>query len=172
MNGISGGSTVDQYRGLMGAFPTGVSIVTTVDEAGRPRGLTCSSLASVTLTPPTLLVCLNSRSGTLTALRARGCFALNLLHSRGRVAAEVFSQPSTVDRFARVDWRPAGPDRLPWLAEDAFAMADCAVVRTCEVGDHTVVFGEVRSVLQTADTPLLYGLRTFSAWPAVSGVGT
>jgi flavin reductase (DIM6/NTAB) family NADH-FMN oxidoreductase RutF len=154
------------YRELMGAFPTGVAVVTTLDRQNRPRGLTCSSLSSVTLTPPTLLVCLSTHSGTLTALRERGTFALNLLHSRGRHAAEVFSKPSTVDRFDQIDWRPVAPDGLPWLVGDAFAVAECTVAGTFEVGDHTVVLGEVDGVRHNADVPLLYGLRTFSAWPS------
>ncbi len=155
---------VEHYRDLMSAFPTGVGVITTVDCAGEPRGLTCSSLASVTLDPPTLLVCLHSRSGTLDALCTRGAFLVNLLHAKGQRAAEVFSLPGG-DRFARIAWLPSPGSGLPMLTGDAFAFAECRVAGTQVVGDHTVVFGEVASVrLEEGDVPLLYGLRRFSTW--------
>ena len=155
---------LDDYRGLMSAFPTGVAVITAVDRAERPHGLTCTSLTSVTLNPPTLLVCLDLRSGTLAASRQCGRFAVNLLHARGRRAAEVFSSP-TPDRFSQVAWQPSPWIRQPWLCDDAFALAECIVVEASIVGDHAVMFGEVVHVEQSADVPLLYGMRRFSGWP-------
>lgn len=62
----------DEYRDLMCSFPTGVTVVTTLDAAGEPFGMTCTSMTSVTLRPPTLLVCLRVGSATLEAVRNRG----------------------------------------------------------------------------------------------------
>lgn len=148
------------YKDLMSAFPTGVTVVTSIDKSGRPRGMTCSSLSSVTLVPPTLLTCLRTGSATLDAVMDHGGFAVNLLHAQGRRAAELFS--STVgDRFSLVRWRPSCSG-LPWLVADAFAVAECIVSGMVEVGDHTVVFGEVKEVVMAHGTPLLYGMRRFS----------
>jgi flavin reductase (DIM6/NTAB) family NADH-FMN oxidoreductase RutF len=149
------------YRDLMSAFPTGVAVVTSMDSSGQPRGMTCSSLSSVTLAPPTLLTCLRTDSGTLGAVRHHGGFAVNLLHARGRAAAELFSSAAQ-DRFGLVRWRPSCSG-LPWLVADAFALAECTVSGMAEVGDHTVVFGAVEKVTMVRDTPLLYGMRRFSA---------
>jgi flavin reductase (NADH) len=146
----------------MSAFCTGVTIITAVDRDGRPHGLTCTSLTSVTLTPPTLMVCLNTASGTLSAVRDSGGFAVNLLHERGRRAAEVFSS-ATADRFERVPWQHGKTGQL-WLVDDAFAVAECRVTEAVAVGDHVAVFGEVVNVEQTEETPLLYGMRQFSSW--------
>lgn len=158
-----------EYRDLMSSFPTGISVVTTVDSRDEPQGMTCSSVASVTLRPPTLLVCLRLRSATLTAVRDRGAFAVNLLHARARDTAVLFGSP-VPNRFRRVRWQ-AGPSGMPWLTGDAFAVADCAVSGEVEAGDHAVVFGEVRQIVNNPDTPLLYGFRTYSAWalPARTG---
>ncbi|MEV8017356.1 flavin reductase family protein [Streptomyces sp. NPDC086554] len=156
----------DRYRTLMSGFPTGVAVVTGIDELGEPRGATCSALCSVTMVPPTVLVCLTAGSSTLAAVRERGWFALNLLHAGARTAAEVFSSPVD-DRFARVHWKRLGPVGLPWLAHDAFAVAECRVSELTTVSTHTVVFGEVMNA-ELADEPpqpLLYGLRRFAAWP-------
>ena len=154
----------DEYRRLMSAFPTGVAVITATGPGARMHGLTCTSLTSVTLDPPTLLVCLDVRSGTLAAARHAGCFAVNLLHTRGQRAAEVFSS-RVPDRFSQVSWRPSRWTGQPWLPDDAFAMAECVLVDSSVVGDHAVVFGEVVHVEQTTDVPLMYGLRQFSGWP-------
>jgi flavin reductase (DIM6/NTAB) family NADH-FMN oxidoreductase RutF len=156
--------SANEYRELMSAFPTGVSVVTAIDGDGRPWGLTCSSLSSVTVDPPTLLVCVTTRSPTLAVVQASGFFAVNLLHSRARRAAQVFAT-RTADRFAQVEWQRSGPAGLPHLMDDAFATADCRVIGEVAVGDHTVVLGEVGEITQTSDDPLLYGLRRFTAWP-------
>lgn len=159
------GALSADYRCLMSAFPTGVAVITAVDGGGRPHGLTCTSLTSVTLSPPTLLVCLDLRSGTLAATRHSGSFAVNLLHARARSAATVFST-AVADRFAEVSWQPSRWTGQPWLHRDAFAMAECVIVDTCVVGDHAVMYGEVVHVEHTVDVPLLYGMRQFSDWPA------
>ncbi|MBT2399844.1 flavin reductase family protein [Streptomyces sp. ISL-100] len=155
----------------MSSFPTGVTVVTSTGRDDSPRGVTCSSLSSVAAAPPTLLVCLKTRGSTLDAIRAREWFAVNLLHARARTTAEVFSSP-VADRFAHVPWRPAGTAGLPWLHEDAFAVAECSVTGLYAAGDHTVVLGEVAGVELRPGVPLLYGMREFSAWPVGQAAGT
>jgi flavin reductase (DIM6/NTAB) family NADH-FMN oxidoreductase RutF len=155
--------TPDDYRELMTAFPTGVAVVTCLDAHGTPHGMTCTSLTSVTLAPPTLLVCMNTRSGTLAAVRQTGQFGVNLLHRHARRAAEVFASRDP-DRFATVPWRNTVAIGVPWLTEDAFALAECRVTETFTVGDHEVVIGEVAAVCRRYEVPLLYGLREFGEW--------
>jgi flavin reductase (DIM6/NTAB) family NADH-FMN oxidoreductase RutF len=152
------------YRAVMSAFPTGVAVVTSTDRAGQPRGLTCNSLTSVTLTPPTLLVCIHTGSPTLAAIRDRGAFAVNLLHARARYAATIFASHDA-DRFAEIRWRAAPETGLPWLHADAFALAECRLAGATQVGDHLVVLGEVIAAHRYPGTPLLYGLRHFTGWP-------
>ncbi|MGH3548685.1 MAG: flavin reductase family protein [Pseudonocardiaceae bacterium] len=151
---------------MMAGFPTGVSIVTAMEPAGPPRGMTCSSLCSVTLTPPTLLICLRGQSPTLYAIRTSGTFAVNLLHAEARATAQLFAS-SAVDRFDRVLWH-ADPDSAgPHLPQDAHLVGDCRVIDVQFVGDHAVVFGEVVRVIQgQTQPPLLYGLRHYATWHA------
>lgn len=155
------------FRELMANFPSGVSVLTTVDEHGTPHGMTCTSLASVTVQPPTLLACLNIRSQTLAALRQRGWFAVNLLHEIGQGVAELFSAP-VPDRFSELDWRPAPVSGLPLLTAHALRIAECRVVGVTEVGDHAVVLGEVHQVSLLDGDPLLYGRRRFARWQPLS----
>lgn len=148
------------FRDFMSSYYTGVSVVSALDADDRPHGLTCSSLTSATLAPPTLQVCLDAGSGTLQALRARGAFAVNLLHQDATGVAELFASPQP-DRFERTGWRRSPRLGLPWLHEDAYAVAECRVAQTVAVGDHVAVFGEVVDIEGGSGWPLLYGRRAF-----------
>lgn len=152
----------EAFRNFMTVYFTGVAVVTSNDRDDQPKGLTCNSLSSVTLAPPTLLVCLAVGTGTLAAVQASGGFAVNLLHDAGRPAAELFASP-TPNRFDHVTWRRSPCLGLPWLADDACAVAECRVTDTKMVGDHAVVFGEVANVEHRPGSPLLYGRRTYGA---------
>jgi flavin reductase (DIM6/NTAB) family NADH-FMN oxidoreductase RutF len=157
----------DGLRQLMAGFPTGVAVVTALDAEARPWGMTCTSLTSVALDPPTLLVCLRRGSPTLGAALTAGEFVMNLLHQEARSTAELFASGAP-DRFDRVDWSVRPGAAGPHLHTDAHASADCAVVRHVAHGDHSVVFAEVRDVLlNPTPAPLLYGLRRYASWPAI-----
>jgi flavin reductase (DIM6/NTAB) family NADH-FMN oxidoreductase RutF len=149
----------------MSTFPSGVTIVTTTDRRGVPHGLTCSSLCSVSLDPPLLLVCIHNGSGTLVTIRDRGVFAVNILHGDGKEAAEAFASRS-LERFARVPWRPTLHWSLPHLFAHAHAIAECRVAQAVVAGDHTIVIGEVvNTAIRTDAPPLLHGLRQYALWP-------
>jgi flavin reductase (DIM6/NTAB) family NADH-FMN oxidoreductase RutF len=157
--------TDSEHRDLMSNFPTGVGVVTTLDREGKPMGFTCTSLVSVTLRPPTLLICVCTGSLTLTAIQEHGAFGVNLLRSGSRRVAETFAS-AVPDRFADVAWQLRPATRTPWLTDDAVAYADCAfdAARGAIVGDHAVLIGTVRAVWLGAGRPLLYGMRQFGEW--------
>lgn len=154
----------DDQRAMMRGFPTGVAVVTSIDHSGQPRGMTCSSVCSVSLNPPTLLVCLRVGSPTLAAVTGSGCFAVNLLHGGGQPTAELFAS-GTPDRFDLVHWERVPRSAGPHLPADASAIADCDVDRIEAVGDHAVVFGRTRQVILRGERPpLVYGQRRYRIW--------
>ncbi|MFH8606818.1 flavin reductase family protein [Streptomyces sp. NPDC018029] len=151
-----------EFRDMMASFPTGVSVVTARDDSAEPRGMTCSSLCSLSVNPPTLLTCLRSGSPTLGAVLASGAFAVNLLHGEADWVAALFASGAP-DRFDRVAWRPSRRTRSPALIEAAHAVAECTVERTHPSGDHVIVVGAVRSVERFRhQSALLYGFRRYS----------
>jgi flavin reductase (NADH) len=151
-------------RPLMASFPSGVVVTTAVHADGTPWGMTCTSLCSVSLHPPVLLVCLRCGSPTLEAISSSGAFAVNLLHDRARSSAELFAS-GAVDRFDRVRWTAEGKAGGPHLIDAAHTIADCTVTDASVVGDHTVVMGQVRAISRLRPArPLLYGLRQYSTW--------
>ncbi|CAL9674505.1 Flavin reductase (NADPH) (plasmid) [Streptomyces sp. enrichment culture] len=152
------------FRDMMASFPTGVSVVTACDVGGAPRGMTCSSLCSLSVDPPTLLICLRTESPTLAAVRTSGSFAVNLLHGGAEQVAALFASGAP-DRFDRVAWRPAGLTRSPALIEAAHSIAECAVDRTYPAGDHVIVVGTMHTVERLRqDSALLYGFRRYVEW--------
>ncbi|EPH45250.1 flavin reductase family protein [Streptomyces aurantiacus] len=156
----------DEFRDMMSGFPSGVSVVTAIGQDGLPRGMTCSSVCSVSLAPPTLVACLRHGSPTLEAVLAGGRFALNLLHSRAESVAVLFASGDP-RRFDMTPWHSGPTAGGPHLIRDAHSIADCTVTVTQRVGDHVAVFGRTRLITRHQQhSPLLYGLREFRPWAA------
>ncbi|MBH5338407.1 flavin reductase family protein [Streptomyces pactum] len=135
--------TAGEFRQAMGRFLTGVTVVTAYGPEG-PYGTTVSSLASVSLDPPMLLICLGHRSRTARVIGERGLFTVNVLGRDQSALAARFAAP---DRprghagFAAVPHR-LGPAGTPVL-DGTLAHLDCRVTQRVVAGDHTVVIGEV-----------------------------
>ncbi|HMA37521.1 MAG TPA: flavin reductase family protein [Chloroflexia bacterium] len=144
----------DLFRRVMGSFASGVTIVTTLDAAGRPRGFTASGMSSLSLDPRLLLVCVNTNSATLTAIQARQAFVVNILAEAQRELAQRFASRLEAAKFNGISWQP-GTTGLPVL-EGALAHAECQVFRIYEGGDHVIILGEVVAAAAGDAVPLLY----------------
>jgi flavin reductase (DIM6/NTAB) family NADH-FMN oxidoreductase RutF len=104
------------FVAAMRAAVSGVTVVTTDGPGGR-RGLTVSSMASVSADPPTLLVCVTRRSPLVAAIRANGVFAVGVLGAHQAGVAEVFAGRTSGERFGFgcARWE-AGASGAPLLA--------------------------------------------------------
>lgn len=155
----------DVFRGVMAAFPSAVTVVTSRDADGDPRGLTCSAVASVSVDPPLVAVCVNRRNGSLTAIRDSGGFALNLLHRGSSHVSDIFASPSPT-KFQSVSWRPSRVTGLPWLVQDSAALLDCRLAADIEIATHAVLFGLVvdSEVGRPEEAPLMYWRRAYGGW--------
>lgn len=151
------------FFALMSAFPSGVTIVTTLDQNNTPRGLTCTATCSLSAEPPLVLVCIDQRSGTLSALRARQRFVINYLLAGRAELANRFAT-AQVDRWATTAWRPTRTG-LPHLHADSLAFAECHVLREVSGGDHVIVIGRVVDGEPPApgSRPMLYFRRDYPA---------
>ncbi len=140
-------------RDAFGAFLTGVTVVTTVDDAGSPIGFTANSFSSVSLDPPLLLVCLAKTSRNYAALTGAKGFAVNILSEGQKDVSNTFARP-VEDRFAAVAWKP-GPFGSPVFA-DVAAWFDCATHDVVEAGDHVILIGRVEGFENSGKTGLGY----------------
>ncbi len=145
-----------QFRDTLGCFATGVTVVTSVDAAARPFGVTVNSFTSVSLDPPLILVCLGLTTIGLDALGADHPFVVNILDESDEAVSTRFA---TRDRQA--DWTgvAVAPDAwhgCPRLA-GGLAHLDCRLSRRIDAGDHAILLGAVEGLARHPDRrPLLY----------------
>jgi len=138
-------------RRALGAFATGVTVVTTVDGDGTPRGFTANSFTSVSLDPPLILVCLAKRAASCPVFQGAESFAVNILSEDQKAVSAAFSSP-IADRFASVDWS-ARVTGCPILA-DVVAWLDCRMQEVIDAGDHYILIGRVVDYDYAAASPL------------------
>lgn len=153
----------DQFRSLAGSLPTGVTVLTTLDNAGEPAGMTSGAVCGLSRVPPLLLACLGATSRTLAALTRRGAFCVNVLDADAAWLSDRFAG-ATADRFADVPWEP-GPGGLPIFTEGVVAHAVCEVHHTIDAGDHVIVIGLIVAGEHRPEAnPLLYHRRRYAGF--------
>jgi flavin reductase (DIM6/NTAB) family NADH-FMN oxidoreductase RutF len=150
-------SDTDAYREAVAHFATGVTVVTTVTPDGR-AGMTASAVASVSLDPILLLVCVNNRIPTHRALEQSRRFAVSVLREGQEAIARRFATPSP-EKFDGVLLDP--DQELPVLA-DSVAWFVCDVHERFPGGDHSIFIGEVKACgARHGARPLVYFRREF-----------
>jgi len=142
-----------ELRRALSCFLTGVTVVTTTDGDGVPRGITANSFTSVSLDPPLVLVCVDRSAASYQAFSESTGFAVHILAADQRELAATFATKSP-DKFAGLDCR-TGLGGAPILPRAA-AWLDCETERRVVVGDHVLVIGEVRDFSMAVHRPLGY----------------
>jgi flavin reductase ActVB len=152
-----------QFLSIMSSFPSGVAVVTTIDEDGRPKGLTTTAVSSVSAEPPMLLVCVGTESRTLGALLHARRFAVNFIAQGHEAVCSVFASREE-DKFANIEWE-TGPGGMPCLTRDVVAWAECEVEHQIEAGDHVIFVGRVihGGASHPEREPAVYFRRTYTA---------
>lgn len=154
------GARIDSgdLRRALGAFATGVTVVTTLDEIGRPTGFTANSFTSVSLDPPLILVCLAKCARSHPIFRAAGCFAISILAEEQREISASFATAGA-DKFSGVGWRRESTG-APVL-DGVSAWLDCVTHEQVDAGDHVILIGRVVAYGHTAQLPLCYCRGTY-----------
>ncbi len=141
-------------RDALGCFATGVTVVTCLDEAEQPAGITVNSFTSVSLEPPLLLVCLHKLAASAAALIAAENFAINVLQTGQRPASITFST-RVEDRFGTMAWS-CGEAGAPIL-KDSLGVFECERFAVYDGGDHHILVGQVvKASFDAGLDPLLY----------------
>jgi len=146
-----------EFRRAMGAFATGVTIIT-VDLDGEVHGMTANALASVSLAPFLLLVCVDHSASTHAHLHAKRRFGVNILAENQRVISEYYARPERSHEQAE---REAGVrfDRTAHgtpVLQGALAYLECRLKSAQDAGDHTIFIAEVEDVVVREGDPLLF----------------
>ena len=147
--------TASDFRNAMRQLTGGVSVVT----AGRGRdisGMTVTSVSSLSVDPPALIVSINRESSSWPLVKRYGFFGVNILTSDQLDIAERFTGKGGLkgaDRFAGARWmtRASG---VPLLA-NALAAIDCEVEDIVERHSHAIIIGRVLDVTVSPRTAAL-----------------
>lgn len=143
------------FRSAMRHLAGGVSVIT----AGRARdvtGMTVTSVSSLSVDPPTLIVSINRESSSWPLIKRHGFFGVNILTADQLEIAERFTGKGGLkgaDRFAGAEWitRASG---VPLLVR-ALAAADCEVEDIVERHSHAIVIGRVLDIQVSTRTAAL-----------------
>ena len=144
---------IRELRQTLGAFMTGVTVVTTINEQGEPIGFTANSFTSVSLDPPLVLVCLAKSSGNRNSFAGSKSYAINILADDQQDISSTFARP-VEDRFAGVNWRNENTGSP--IIEGVAAWLDCKMHDVVDAGDHLIFIGEVTAFANTTTSPLGY----------------
>jgi flavin reductase ActVB len=147
-----------EFREALASFPSGVTVATTRDAAGRPVGFTATAFTSVSDSPPKILVCLACTADCYDAFLSGPAFVVNMLAADQPDVALRFATKG-IDKFEGADL-VAGPHGLPVIA-GATAVLECRASERVVSGDHVILVGDVLSSHVRDGEPLVYFRRAF-----------
>jgi flavin reductase (DIM6/NTAB) family NADH-FMN oxidoreductase RutF len=137
------------FREAMRRLAASVTIITSRDADGAPHGMVASSVISVSMDPPSMLIAVNRSASLYPILQRSNRFCINLLSGDQGELLKPFSTSSLRgQRFQSDHWRDAWTSdtgRLPWLY-DASASVECEVDLVTHYGTHSLFIGRVQQV--------------------------
>jgi flavin reductase (DIM6/NTAB) family NADH-FMN oxidoreductase RutF len=140
-----------EFRRTLGRFATGITVVSMLGDDDAPYGITVNSFMSLSLTPPLIAVSIDKSAGAHATLLAADRFGVSVLNAE---------QSDLSDHFAG---RPVALTADPFTSLADFPVIAGAIgtlvnriVRTVDVGDHTLFIGEVQTIERTDDQPLIF----------------
>jgi steroid delta-isomerase-like uncharacterized protein len=157
----AGGPDPEVLKQFNRQFVTGVTVVTTRDGDGQPRGLAVNAYASISLEPPLALVCVQKTSSSYPYLFAGAHLGINVLSAAQLPVVTVFGR-SGPDKFAHVPWH-AAPHGSPLIDESA-ASLEAEIRERFQARTHTIFVCRVRHAEVCGEHPMIYrGGRFFTS---------
>lgn len=140
------------FRQVIGNLASGVTVIT-CRSADTDYGMTASSVTSLSLDPPMMLVCINNSVPTSRAIKESGRYGVSILRQAQEDVAYNFAVPSD-DKFRGIDFcrSQAGTP----LINGALAQIECEVAEEVTGGTHTIFLGQVVSANASEGPPLTY----------------
>ncbi|MGK0715796.1 flavin reductase [Leucobacter sp. W1153] len=155
---LSGVPSLEALKGFNRQFITGVTVVTTIDSDGKPRGLAANSYASISLEPPLVLICVQKTTSTYSSLFKSRYLGINIMSNKQRDTVGVFASKGD-DKFANVDWH-AAPGGSP-LIEGSAASIEAEIKERFQAKTHTVFIARVTHAELADAAPMIYKAGQF-----------
>jgi flavin reductase (DIM6/NTAB) family NADH-FMN oxidoreductase RutF len=144
-----------EFRVAMASMGSTVSVVTA--RRGDERiGRTVTSVLSLSISPPTILVSIDMMSRLADLIAKTGGFSIAMLaEDQGAVADAFAGQVEPAERFNMDGWSE-WPSGHPMLLGAVTAL-DCDVIGAMETGTHVLFAGAIiESETTTSRTPLIW----------------
>lgn len=155
---LSGIPGLDALKGFNRQFITGVTVVTTIDDTGKPRGLAANSYVSISLEPPLVLVCVQKTTSTYSPLFKSTHLGINIMSNEQRDTLGVFASKGD-DKFANIQWHE-GPNGSP-LIDGSAASIEAEIKERFQAKTHTVFIAKVKHSEVAELAPMVYKAGRF-----------
>ena len=143
-----------EFRNALGAYTTGITVVTATSSQGHPVGITVNSFTSVSLEPPLVLWCLDNNAESFRDFTESEYFTVHVLHSQQQNVSTIFATANE-DKFGQVAWRE-GDEGTPVL-DEFLECFHCKIECQYDGGDHKIILGRVvRLETRQEKPPLIY----------------
>jgi flavin reductase (NADH) len=166
VNGPADFDLPDSFRQAMSEVALAVHVVSTAGQGGE-GAMTASSVCSVSVSPPTLLVCV-ARSARINArIKANGRLCVNALalsHVEVAEACANLKGKNSTEELTSKDWMRGGQFTCPVLHSSIFSCEGC-IRNTSEIATHSVFFVEIDQARVGTEerSPLIWHRRRFAS---------
>lgn len=146
-----------EFRTVIGHFASGVTVITSA-VGDRLNGMTANAVASLSLNPVMLLICVDKTAHSHETITAAGAFAVNILTSDQEAVSRLFAKHADPEPGSlRGQPHRLGATGAPILS-DCLAYMECRVATVLDGGDHSIFLGEVvaEAVIRDDAKPLLF----------------
>ncbi len=150
------------FRSLMGRMVTGVTVIAT-RSSNAVFAMTANAVTSVSLEPLIILACIRNESRMLPTLLRERHFSVNILAAGQDNVSRHYSGKNLDECPATWQYTEQGTPVL----EGSNASFACVIDTTQLIGDHTVVYGKVESMLggNSASPALVYASGRYAHLP-------
>ncbi len=165
----------DVSRKIWRGFGTTVSLLATEWE-GRRYAMLATAVTSLSMDPPSLVVCINRSSSAYDAFVQRRAFSLGVLSADLEELGLHLAQATGQERFAKGSWKDMEApgevvDGLPWL-KDAQATLFCEIDNSVDFGTHTIFMARIQSCTEPASSnPLIYCEGGYGVFSPLAAAG-
>ncbi len=140
-----------KLRNALGQFPTGVAIVTALDDELQPVGMTINSFSSISLAPALISWCIDHRAASHGAFTNARNFTITVLSEYQENLAIRFATRGA-DKFRDIHTdsndAPIIPNGCAWFK--------CQAYRPIALGDHTMLVGTIIEFARYSVPALVY----------------
>ncbi len=154
-------SMSDDFKRALGSWASGVTVVTASDE-GMHYGLTVSSFTSISLDPPLVAVCVGNHNRAPEMIRRSGRFGVSILARDQEAVSNHFARSGREPSATFEGATPHATGHDVTVVEGSLAWLACSLHQAVELGDHTLIVGEVLETRTSPDRdPLMYYRRAY-----------